>query len=278
MDPSFSPIVSAETANHNPTSRIPQRRSSRFFHPQTSLATSALSSPSRNAPPPPPHTSSTLNEVVTLRGKSCSPIKRSSLRTPLSRTFVPHVLPTDVLDVPRLTHPRVTMHVRLTAPVFMGGATVEGDIGISIDRGCSETKRRSLTKLSLTRVSVSVVGIERCKTRQHIFRALATNVLHASDPAIHEDALLPFHLDLPVLMGPPPYKGKKAGITYLLSCLGQFEIGEKTYFVRHSREVIVLTVHDRRSSSLYERHPNNMIDQAYSGKSTGQPLKPIGSV
>ena len=67
---------------------------------------------------------------------------------------------------------------------------------------------------------------------------------------VPSDSMLPFRLNLPVVMGPPPYKAKKVGITYLLSTLVEARIGGKSQFVRHSREIIVLTVHDRRSRTM----------------------------
>ncbi|KAL9102827.1 MAG: hypothetical protein Q9163_002076 [Psora crenata] len=261
MDISLSQQYS-DPARYKPMSRIPVRRSSRLFHPEASIVTSATPPVSAHVPPQsPPRKTPTRQEVVTMRGRSASPIKRPSIRAPLSRTFVPQTFPTDILDTPRLTHPRLALDVRLMAPVFMGGATIEGDIDISIDAGCSDARRKSLSKLAVTRVIVHVVGIERCKTRQEIFRALATNVLHASDPAIHHDSLLPFHLDLPVLMGPPPYRAKRVGIKYLLSCLIQFQVGEKTQFVRQSKEITVLTVHDPEKALLNLSDPLVVSDE-----------------
>lgn len=51
----------------------------------------------------------------------------------------------------------------------MGGATVEGKVHIAIDGG-SETKRKSKSALSLSRISVTLVGIEQCQSKQEIFR------------------------------------------------------------------------------------------------------------
>ena len=246
MDVSSSQPFS-DSASYHPISHIPERRSSRLFRPRANSPTSAPSSSVRNAPTPlpPPHKTPAPHDVVTPRGSSASPIRRSSIHGPFSRTFVPQVVPTDILDAPRLTHPRLLLDLHLTAPVFMGGATVEGDIGLVFDPGSSEGRRKSLAKLSVTRVSVSLLGLERCRDRQEIFRAYVTNVVHASDPAVHTTSILPFRLDLPVLMGPPPYRAKKVGIVYLLSCLVQVQIADKTHFVRHTREIMVLTVHDR---------------------------------
>ena len=64
---------------------------------------------------------------------------------------------------------------------------------------------------------------------------------------VASELVLPFRLDLPVDMGPPPYESKKAGISYWLSTLAESKIAGKQHFVCESQEIMVLTVHDRRS-------------------------------
>ena len=64
---------------------------------------------------------------------------------------------------------------------------------------------------------------------------------------VASELVLPFRLDLPVDMGPPPYESKKAGISYWLSTLAEFKIAGKQHFVCESQEIMDLTVHDRRS-------------------------------
>ena len=238
------------TGSYRPLKRIPERRSSRLFHPQdpssntgeafVPLPAAPISSFGPTLKPP---------DLVTLRGRSVSPIRRPTARGRSSRTYIPAVLPTDILDVPKLTHPRLSLDVRLSAPLFMGGATVEGDVRILIDRGFSDRRRSSLPSLKLQRVSVSVVGIEYCKGRQELFRALTTNVVRVSDPPVAADVTKSFSVDLPVCMGPPPYKSRKAGIKYLVSCLAEAQIAGKVHFVRQSKDITVLTAHDRTSLS-----------------------------
>ena len=241
--PSIRPM--SDSTTYKPLSRIPERRSSRLFHPHADTAASPSASgthvrPAEQTLKPP--------DIVTVRGKAVSPLKiqRSSIGGLESRTFVPALAPTDVLDLPTLAHPRLSLDVRLSAPLFMGGATVEGEVQIKIDADISERRRKSLPALAILRISVSVVGIEHCKDRQEIFRALTTNILHFSDDPATEDLTKSFSVDLPVVMGPPPYKTKKAGIRYLLSCLVELEISKKPHLVRQTREIIVLTVHDRK--------------------------------
>ena len=177
-------------------------------------------------------------------------------------------MPTDLLDAPKLTHSRFELAIHLSASVFMGGATVEGEIHVGIDGGPFETRRKDTPGLSLSKISATLVGIERCKGRQDMFRALSSDVIDAAHPppvSMAPDAgldgswdvqpshsTLPFRLDLPVVMGPPPYKSKKVGISCWLSTLAEFKISGKKHLVRQSRELAVLTVHDRRTLTFHD--------------------------
>ena len=109
------------------------------------------------------------------------------------------------------------------------------------------------------------MGIEQCKSKQEIFQALTCDLIDGPHPppttmapgastsiestwdVVASESVLPFRLDLPVDMGPPPYESKKVGISYWLSTLAEFKIAGKQHFVRESQEIMVLTVHDRKS-------------------------------
>ena len=232
---------------------IPERRSSR------QLNTAASTVPTATRPP----RSQSVGTDVPPKGESTSPLRRPhAVRKAPSRTFVPTTWPTDLLVAPILTHARVCLAIRLSSPIFMGGATVEGVVCIQIDGGNPEKKRKLKQALSLRTLSVTLVGIERCKARQEMFRVLQTDLIDQEHPPPATMALdtsldgcwdvapseshLPFCLDLPVAMGPPPYKSKKVGISYWLSALLEFTIASKKHLVRQSREVTILTVHDRK--------------------------------
>ena len=147
---------------------------------------------------------------------------------------------------------------------------MEGEIHVGIDGGPFEIRRKSTPGLSLSRISTTLVGIERCEGRKDMFRALSNDLIDTAHPppasmspdpeadatwdVQPSNSTLRFRLDLPVVMGPPPYKSKKVGISYWLSALAEFKISGKKHFVRQSREVTVLTVHDRRSLTF--RHLN----------------------
>lgn len=200
----------------------------------------------------PPHSSRQQKlkppEIVTIRGRSASPIRRPPVGVVGSRTFVPTRFPTDILDAPRLSHPRLSLDVHLSAPLFMGGATIEGELQILLDAESSEKRRKSLPALSIVRMLVDVVGVEHCRHRQEIFRALTTSPLRLSEFPVKENTSRRFSVDLPVVMGPPPFRTKKAGIRYLLSCAVEFHIAGKKHFVRRTREIVILTAHDRTST------------------------------
>lgn len=244
-------------------SSIPERTSSRHMNSTASILSSASHGPLR---PQSANAISRTGTNIPSKGASTSPIRRphgSTLRRAPSRTFVPAVLPTDLLGTPILTHSRACLAIRLSSPVFMGGATVEGEIHITIGGGSFKQRRKAKQPMSLSGISVTLAGIERCKGRQEIFRALTSNLIDEAHPppdgmapgvgidgswnVVPSDTILPFRLDLPVAMGPPPYKSRKVGISYWLSALMGFTINGKKHFVRQSREIMVLTVHNRRS-------------------------------
>ncbi len=252
-------------------SSIPERRSSR--HVNSAASTTSIASVS-HGPLRPQSANATLRAGTSIppKGASTSPIRRPdgpTLRRAPSRTFVPAILPTDILGSPILTHARASLSIRLSSPVFMGGATVEGEVHVTIDGGGFEPRWKAKRPLSLSRISVTLAGIERCRGKQYIFRALTSDLIdeahtppdgmapganiNGSWDVAPSDTLLPFRLNMPVAMGPPPYKSKKVGISYWLSASMVFTVNGKTHIVRQSQEIVVLTVHDRRSMTFMYR-------------------------
>lgn len=237
----------------DPLLRVPKRRSSQnalMVHPSSDRD---LTTPS-----------STLQQRTTIRsrGRSTSPIRsRGQARRAPSRTFIPPVAPTDILDFPDVRHPRVNVAVKPSAPVCVGGATIEGDVGLTIDGGKENSK--AWPPVSLGRIVVSLIGVEHCNGKQWIFQSLATDLIdetHLAPAEILAEAsstfgitqavrpstsLMPFRLDLPVNVGPPPYKSKKLGIRYVLSVTVEAKISGKVHFARTSQNITILTIHDR---------------------------------
>ncbi|MCJ1313237.1 hypothetical protein MMC25_006914 [Agyrium rufum] len=217
---------------------------------------------------------------VPSNGQSTSPVRSAAqrlnaissdnLQSP-SRTFVRPVRPIDLLEAPELSHARISLDIRIAAPLFIGGGTVEGHLVIRIDGGKHERRPLSSYRhgnsiksqaLSLGRISVDVIGIEMAQGRKHIFRNLAIEIIDEAHPppstmmpasrsvaeAFWEVApslsVIPFCISLPVKMGPPPYTSKHAVIRYVLSATLAVKIEGKQYHVRRSLPIDVLTPHN----------------------------------
>ena len=241
---------------------IPKRRSSQNF----SLY---HSSPPIRVPPSSFSPAGQYERTIPARGRSISPVRRPErhdVRKTPSRTIIPTSVPVDIVDFPNVLHPRIGVDMTLSAPVFVGGATIEGDVHVMIDKGQNDDRKKFRPTLSISRIVVSLIGIERFNGRQRIFRRLATDLLDEAHPpppemsptgnlpakgsleVLPSTSTLPFSLDLPVAVGPPPYAAKRQGILYLLSTTIEAKIRGKQEFVRKSREVVVLSVHDRKHS------------------------------
>ena len=146
----------------------------------------------------------------------------------------------------------------------MGGATVEGEVLIAVDGGISTAKTKAKPPLLFGRITVSLIGIERSGARQQIFQSLATDLIDARHPppvtlALQHEPLpegywevkpgstsLPFRIDLPVVMGPPPYESKKFSIRYLLNMTIEAKSAGKREFTRTLQKITVISVHDRK--------------------------------
>ena len=269
MDESSNLRRWSEDGEKTTISHIPERRSSKVRLKKSSAA-SLQSTESRRRPPlPSTHETPRLAAAtVRPRGKASSPLRRpdSHAGKPSSRTFVPAILPLDLLYAPKLTCPRILLDLRLSSPIFIGGATVEGDLQLVIDGGSHAKRRKHSPAISIVRIYVAVLGIESCRGRQEMFRALMTDLVDLNHPlpadmrpeltsenawsVAASSSVLTFCSDLPVMMGPPPYESKKTSIRYLVSATVEFFISGKKHFVRQSREVTVLSVHDRKTSWL----------------------------
>ena len=180
-----------------------------------------------------------------------------------SRTFVRSVKPVDILDIPELSHARVSLEMRVPAPLFVGGGTVEGQLYVTIDGGRFKSRQKPKPTISAGKMSIDVLGIETLQEKKFIFRTLANELIDETHPppatmgtapralsdayweVIPSVSVLPFRLDLPVNMGPPPYSSKQASIKYTLCATMAFRILGKQYHVRRSQDIAVLTVHDR---------------------------------
>lgn len=244
-----------------PLSSMPERKSSRSV---------LRRKVSRYLPLPPPRRS---GQTIPTSGTSVSPVRlavaalepvSSEMRTMPSRTFVRSVRPVDIVDFPKLNHPRVAVDIRVSSPLFMGGGTVEGSLQIVLDGGASGGWRKSRSAMSIDRVSVDVLGVESSHGKQWIFRSLASELIDEAHPppktmvastgaltgafweTVPSSSVLPFCLNLPVNMGPPPYRSKQARIRYMTCATLTVKIAGVQHFVRRSLEIAILSVHDRK--------------------------------
>ena len=246
-----------------PSSIVPERRSSKIRLKEGSTVKSSNETDFPIPPPQPTRDTPSQETVIRSRGRSASPLRRhdSRVRKAPSRTYVPKSFPTELLHEPRLTHPRILLDVRLSSPIFIGGATVEGEVHLVLDGGILKSKQKGQPGVAISRIWVTVVGIESCKNKQEIFRALTVELLDTSNPlplnmvpervgdgswtVQPSSSILPFRLDLPVMMGPPPYRSRKVGIRYLVSATVDASVGKRKLSIRQSKDVVILTVHDR---------------------------------
>ena len=220
-----------------------------------------------------------LGHTIPSRGQSTSPVRSianrfnpvsSDMRRIPSRTFVRSVKPTGLLEVPELTHPRVSLEVRVLAPLFVGGGTVEGEVNVVIDGGTKKDRLKARSEISIARICVDIMGVETALGKKFIFRGLANELVDTAHPPPNSmlaasiagpdgywrvtpsASVLPFRLNLPVNMGPPPYSSKRASIRYIVCTTLVMRIDGERYWVRKSEEIAVLTVHDRRFFQLIE--------------------------
>ncbi|KAL8920746.1 MAG: hypothetical protein Q9208_006076 [Pyrenodesmia sp. 3 TL-2023] len=177
----------------------------------------------------------------------------------------------------------MVLAVRLSAPMFIGGATAEGAVELTIDGGSKPSRAgRKLASMSVDRICAALVGIEQSGARQHMFTCLMTDLIDDAHPppvemapanqpvsdrlweVIPSKTTLPFRLDLPVMLGPPPFRSKKNNISYLISVLVEAKVDGRRVYVRKSEGIVVLTVHDPEKALLNLPNPLVATDEVQS--------------
>jgi hypothetical protein len=220
--------------------------------------------------------------TITIRGKSTSPIRIVSdpslsrfctSERPLPRTFERSVIPMHIVEQPELKEYGITLALKLSSPIFVGGATIEGHIRVTIDtvrhwiRPAILSYASTISNVSLETLTVDVLGVESCRNKKHVFRSLAMELINELRPPpktmlsnsksaqgaywnlAPSTTEMPFCLSLPVRMGPAPYRSKPAKIQYLVAVTASIKIDDRACHVRASREVDILTVNDRKCRS-----------------------------
>ncbi|MCJ1301453.1 hypothetical protein MMC08_004253 [Hypocenomyce scalaris] len=268
-----------------PLASLPERKSSRNVLRRKVSRASGPFNDGPFLPPPPPRGS---GQTIPARGQAVPPVRSavarlepipSEMRRIPLRTFVRSVRPTDILDFPKLNHPRVALDLRVSASLFTGGGTVEGSVHITIDSGVSYPRHKSRSALSIGRISVDVLGVESSQGKQWIFRSLANELLDEAHPppttmaastralfdafweTVPSSSVLPFRLNLPVYMGPPPYRSKQARIWYILCTTLAVKVSGMQHYVRKSLEIAILSVHDPEKALVSLPNPLTAYDE-----------------
>lgn len=273
--PATPPPVSvsrAPSALSLPLSDVPLRRSSASFlgghSVQGSRNPSISDFPSWKLPGP-----AQAGQSVPPRGRADSPVRAASrkdamatelLRHSASRTFIRTSPPLDVIENGSLRHPRVDMTARLPSPLFVGGGTIEGHIAFKVDPHASNKSK--LKSMYISKLSIDIIGLEEVSDgRRWIFLSLATELFDQSHPPppslvssqnslsnseqlwplkSGSSAVMPFCINLPLNIGPPPYLSRQGGIRYLFCPTAVIRVGEKQSIVRQTWNIQMLTVHD----------------------------------
>ena len=252
-----------------PHSSVP-RRSSSQTRAQRPARNHARNPSIRAAPPP------TLPKfegfTVPNRGQSRSPVKEAGLRLDAvkpdngrrvpSRTYIRTPHPSDILEFPSYRHPRMKLELQVSAPLFVGGGSVEGQVKVVVDENDRLRSRRSL---GIGAISVDLLGFEDMSgSRKAAFLAVGTELLDAShlppsnmvepaNPLAPEEkfwtlapstSVLPFMISLPLDTGPPPFQSKGASIRFLLCATALIRDAGKHYRVRTSQGICVLATYD----------------------------------
>lgn len=259
----------ATSALSLPINDVPERRSSASFLAKDAAAprsTIMNDSPSWKLPslcaagqiiPPCGNADSPVRNVL-----EHDPVSSDTLRSP-SKTFVRTSPPLDILDLGNIRHGRVDLTLQTSGPLFVGGGTIEGLVLLTVDGG--KPRKTKPKPLFISRLSLDVVGVEEATDgRRWIFLSLGTELFgkrHPPPPSLvasqvplsgiglswplqPASAVIPFSLNLPLNIGPPPYASKQARIRYLLCATAYVKGAGKLSLVRQSFEIQLLTVYD----------------------------------
>ncbi|KAM0719838.1 hypothetical protein Q7P37_003973 [Cladosporium fusiforme] len=275
---SYSSTPEASSCYAIPHSSVPRRSSSQVHASGTNIAHSrkpsvrSIRTDGIHQSNSPSHVAPHSKFAITNHGSSRSPVKDAGRRlNPVSsdvarkmpsKTFIRTPAPTDILEFPVYRHPRVKLDLHTSAPLFVGGGSVEGHVKITIDDNEWMKHRRSLGVAAIT---IDLVGFEEVADhRRATFLALGTDLLDAKHPPpatmVEPNnplspnqrfwtlkpsvSALPFMLSLPLDTGPPPFQSKQANIRFLLCVTATIRDAGKHYRVRASHDINVVPTYD----------------------------------
>jgi hypothetical protein len=272
---SYSSTPEGSSSYAIPRSSVPRRSSSQAHINKTHTRKPSIRSVrADDSRPNFPLTNNGFNSnfVVTNHGPSRSPVKDVSNRlNPVSsdiarrlpsKTYVRSPAPTDILDFLVYRHPRVALELHTSAPLFVGGGSIEGHVKVTVDDNERLKHRRSLGVAATT---IDLVGFEEVAGRRRAtFLALGTELMDFKHPPpstmVEPDnplllgekfwtlkpsiSALPFMLSLPLDTGPPPFTSKQAKIRFLLCVTVTIRDAGKRYRVRTSQDICVVPTYD----------------------------------
>jgi hypothetical protein len=239
--------------------KVPDRRSSKsnLRDPASNSVRAASGRPT--TVPSRGHASSPIRHVV----QKQSPVS-SEMHRVASHTMLLKVKPVDIPLHPNISHARIDLSLGTSASMYMGGSSVEGKVPVAIDQGKVFPWCDLSYPLFLGRITITLLGVESCNGKHCIFTSLVNELVGDANPppagmvcgprstsdayweTVASFSNLPFRINLPLNMGPPPYKSKHVAIKYLVSVTVAIRIDGKHVLVRKSHEITILTVHDRK--------------------------------
>ncbi|KAI5779456.1 hypothetical protein DFH27DRAFT_618724 [Peziza echinospora] len=186
---------------------------------------------------------------------------------PISKTFIRPSPPQELLDYPAISNPRVTMNIFIMSPLYVGGGAVDGRLNIHI-RG---TKRDDIR---LGRIAIDIVGIEELSfTHKSIFFNVATELIDNDHPPpatmllpVESEnnvfwrvqpcrASVPFHMSLPLKVGPGPFVSTRARIRYVIHGTVLLSINGSKVVVRCCRDLRMISALDPERALLALESP-----------------------
>nr|OQO27784.1 hypothetical protein B0A51_05842 [Rachicladosporium sp. CCFEE 5018] len=304
-DPSVEPPSSSYSSTPEPPNRyaippssVPRRSSSQAHAPisakshNRNISTGSGRSGKRNVRVVTYEANITNQDgpvVIPCHGASQSPVKHAgarlnaitsdSTRRPHCKTLERVPRPVDIVDFPTFRHPRIRLDLQVSAPLCVGGGTIEGHVSIVVDKNERVKSRRTL---GIAALSVDLLGFEEIDGgRRAVFLALGTELLdrkhrppssmvEPDNPISPEErwwtlkpclSSVPFMVSLPLDTGPPPFQSNHASISFILSVTALIKDAGKQYRVRSSQHVCVLPTYDPERALISLPSPLTATDE-----------------
>ncbi|TKA81340.1 hypothetical protein B0A55_02765 [Friedmanniomyces simplex] len=193
----------------------------------------------------------------------------------------------EILDSPSYKHPRVKLELQASAPISVGGGTVEGYVKVTVDDNERLKQRRTL---GIGTISVDLLGYEEVLGgRKASFLALCTELVDAQQPpppnmveptnpltpgdkfwtTSPSTSALPFLISLPLDTGPPPFSSKYANIRFMLCTTALICDGGTHYRVRTAQEIQILPTYDPEKALTSLASPLTATDEMVLPRTNG---------